>query len=130
MYEMKGPCRGGGGSGEVRGWMCAALPHPVSGFSPLYNPFGPLTAPLAPFFCMFDLGSISPRFTTFYHLGSSAGGVMKWASRVYNQGIPEPSAAYSWASPGDFSGCVRRTISGCSLDIPLVFERSGRTVRP
>ena len=45
--------------------------------SPQYfTPFGPPIAPLAPFFlhCMFDLGSISPRFTTFYHLGSSAGG--------------------------------------------------------
>jgi hypothetical protein len=53
---------------------------------------------------------------------------MKWASRVYNQGIPEPSAAYSWAFRLS-SGCVRRTISGCSLGIPLVFEQSGRTVR-
>jgi len=44
-----------------------AFPHSLT-------PLVPLTAPLAPFFCMFDLGSISPRFTTFYHLGSSAGG--------------------------------------------------------
>ena len=98
---------------------------------PVFTPFGPPTAPLAPFFrhCMFDLGSISQRFITFYHLGSSAGGVTKWAGRVHNQGIPEPAAAYSWAFRLS-SGCVRPTISGCSLDIPLVFERSGRTVRP
>ena len=98
-------------------------------FSPLYNPFGPLTAPLAPFFCMFDLGSISPRFTTFYHLGSSAGGVTKWAGRVHNQGIPDHLPLTSGLLRLS-SGCVRRTISGCSLGISLVFEQSGRTVRP
>jgi len=75
---------------------------------PVFTPFGPPTAPLAPFFrhCMFDLGSISQRFITFYHLGSSAGGVTKWASRVYNRGISEPAAAYSWAFPADFWACA------------------------
>jgi len=78
---------------------------------------------------MFDLGSISPRFTTFTTLAAVQEGVTKWAGRVHNQGIPEPSAAYSWAFRLS-SGCVRRTISSCSLGIPLVFEQSGRTVRP
>jgi hypothetical protein len=54
---------------------------------------------------------------------------MEWASRVYNQGIPEPSAAYPGLLRLSF-GCVRRTIASCSLGISLVFEQSGRTVRP